>query len=338
MEDYVASPSSQSSRFSTRKTWVTSYGLIDVEPGHRGKTAINIKTDLEIELEQISEGLILAAKGFDEIPTPTLAQIASQGGDTEDDCVTDIRSTLLLKYPANSWPNLASAQEKPSKPIVKKTPVENILHQLKTGQPSDNPLVNAWGFGSKGTNASQPLTFQERMNMSMKREPAFCSTCYCLDVRKVPVDNEKQWTTNLEGGIIDFEDKNDDLHMRREYNIPAGHVTRELFIKNTELEASARGGCVFCRVVAETLGSFRNTWKTQESFISLHLATDLPVVVCWQKGTRYDTGPVWEDSLEAVHKYDFDIHVPDYSKPMESDLEFEIYCPDHSKVLKVQGL
>lgn len=337
MENDVASPSSQSYRFPTRKTWVTSYGLIDVEPGHRGKTAINIKTALEIDLEQISEGFILAAKGFDEIPTPTLAQIASQDEDTEDDCVTDIRSTLFLKYPVKSWPNLAPAQAEPSKPVVKRTPVENILHQLKTGQPNDNPLVNAWGFGSRGTKASQALTFQEHMNISTKREPAFCSTCYCLDVGKVPVGNEKQWTTNSEGGIIDFENKHDNLRMRREYNIPAGHVTRELFIKNTELEASARGGCVFCRVVAETLGSFRNTWKTQESFISLHLATDLPVVVCWQKGVRYSTGPVWEDSLEAVYDYDFNIHVPDYSKPMESDLEFEIYRPDHSRVLNVQG-
>ena len=125
--------------------------------------------------------------------------------------------------------------------------------------------------------------------------------------------------------------------MSREYNIPAGHVTRELFIKNTELEASARRGCVFCRVVAETLGSFRDTWKTQESFINLHLATDLPVVVRWQKGTRSTTGPVWENALEAVYNYDFNIHIPDYSKPMEPDLEFEIYRPDRSKLISGLG-
>ena len=320
------------------KTWVTSNGLIDVEPGHRGKTAINIKTDLDIEIEQLSLNSILTAKGFDEIPTPTLALIARQGGGMEESCVTRTGSDLLLRYPATSWPGLASTQAQPPKPTVRRTPAENLFHQLQTGQPSDNPLVNAWGFGSQNPTTPQPRSLRERLNIMQKREPAFCPACCCFDAGKVPLDKKKQRTANSKGHIFEYENVSDSPLMSGEYNIPKGHITRELCIKNTELEASAHGGCVFCRIIIQILGSYRKTWNTTDSFILLYLATDLPVTVRWTKGTRHTTRPLWEDSLEAVYKYDIDIHIPDPSQSMESDLEFEIYRPEQPHIVKRQGL
>lgn len=99
---------------------------------------------------------------------------------------------------------------------------------------------------------------------------------------------------------------------------------------SSELVKSARGGCIFCTIVDGALGAVHPGWEQEKTFIHIHLAAGLPVVVRLQFGTtstlplRRDEAASYGVDLAEGQTMNFVITVCDSSRPA---IEVEIYRP-----------
>lgn len=86
-----------------------------------------------------------------------------------------------------------------------------------------------------------------------------CPICYNFDPLKAPPD--PSWA-------------------RAEFKIPQGTPTAKISIEKSEqLLEAAKNGCLYCAMVVNALGTARPGWETEDTFIRIFLAANLPVFV-----------------------------------------------------------
>jgi hypothetical protein len=94
---------------------------------------------------------------------------------------------------------------------------------------------------------------------------------------------------------------------------------------------------MYCIVVCQSLSAIRPGWETEDSFIELFLAPNLPVVVRWSNGSTSATKPLWEQSLGGYVEYEIKVKVAKTPGYIEPDIEFEIYRPELPQQMSING-
>jgi len=112
---------------------------------------------------------------------------------------------------------------------------------------------------------------------------SLCPVCCNLDPSKAPSESSNPHGTSW---------------AEVEYKIPHGTPIGKIEIeKSEELLQAAKGGCIYCNVVALALGAIQPGWETGPSFIHIFLATGLPVVVRLQSGATTKVSLGREEAL-----------------------------------------
>lgn len=98
-----------------------------------------------------------------------------------------------------------------------------------------------------------------------KVEPCrLCSICYNFDPSTTPADSTSQQLTWAQA----------------EYKIPDGTPVAKITVQNSgRLLEAAGDGCIYCAMVVKVLRSARPGWETENTYIQIYLAANLPVFV-----------------------------------------------------------
>jgi hypothetical protein len=144
---------------------------------------------------------------------------------------------------------------------------------------------------------------------------ALCPVCYNFDPYRAPPDGEAHhgsWA-------------------KAEYNIPEGTQTGKIEVEKSEqLLEAAKGGCLYCTMIASALGAVLPEWQTEKTFIHIFLGAGLPVVVRLQFGVTSTVSMGREEvlslgiELPEGQNMNFIITVGD---PTKKPIEIEIYRP-----------
>jgi hypothetical protein len=172
------------------------------------------------------------------------------------------------------------------------------------------------------------------------RVSPLCSVCRNLDASRAPpdMDNLGPWA-------------------RREYKLSAETSIAKITIDDSiKLRASAKG-CLYCHAILKALDVVEPGWKTEQSYITLCLATDLPVVVRLVFGATFSTTeepdlvlpencPVkftTDINYSPMPSVDSDLWNPSpesraWHPVTGSDTEIEIYRRDSLKPFSISGM
>jgi hypothetical protein len=154
---------------------------------------------------------------------------------------------------------------------------------------------------------------EEAISLVQVTPSAVCRVCYNLDPSQSPPDDNPRRVSWAEA----------------EYRIPDGtRVGKSTVEKSEHLLAAAKGGCLYCNLIATALTGAHPRWETKESFINIFLATGVPIIVRLVFGSMF-TVPGGREPLTGVMLRDnrtlnWVVTLQDTQEP---PIEIEIYRP-----------
>ncbi|KAH7304120.1 hypothetical protein BKA65DRAFT_521479 [Rhexocercosporidium sp. MPI-PUGE-AT-0058] len=146
-----------------------------------------------------------------------------------------------------------------------------------------NTAAPVTGRGELGGLLTLPAADAEDQRVLLKIQlPPICPVCYNFDPCQAPPDSDSDsWAT-------------------KEYSILAGApVARVVIGKAEDLVKSAKGGCFYCSMVRGALHAASPGWETEKAFVTIFLASGLPVVVRLNFGAT-TTSPLGKEMMQAL--------------------------------------
>lgn len=174
---------------------------------------------------------------------------------SQTSCPAFTQGSATLKEEPNvgeTQPSWATEDEGASYPFVGSSTAQTLPYGIVGVSPELQDLVES---------VSTCRTSLEIKELIRARVSPLCSVCRNLDASRAPPDRDNlgPWA-------------------RREYKLPAGISIAKITIDDSaKLRASARG-CFYCHAVLKVFDAVVPGWGTERSYITLFLATDLPVV------------------------------------------------------------
>ena len=112
-----------------------------------------------------------------------------------------------------------------------------------------------------------------------------CQSCFHLDPTLAPRSGNPS--------------ANDPSWAVLEYNLPPSTPAAKAVPKSADLIRTAQNGCIHCVIIRSALSAVCPTWESEDTIVTIHLATGVPVVVRLEFGKYVEKTMSSEESMRT---------------------------------------